>query len=82
MAGGPDADGNYATANADGVLQAWINGYPAYSKTNFRWRRHADFGVQGIWLDVYHGGQTLAPSTMHYRIDRVSLATSYIGPKS
>ncbi len=80
MSGSQDADGNYATANADGVLQAWINGYPAYNRTNYRWRRHPDMGVQGIWLDVYHGGQTLAPSTMHYRIDRVSMATQYIGP--
>ena len=73
--------GNYATANADGAYQVWFNGYPAYSKANFRWRRHAEFGVQGVWIDVYHGGTDLAPTTMHYRLDRVSLATRYIGPK-
>lgn len=81
MAGSQDALGNYATANADGVYQVWINGYPAYSRTNYRWRRHAEFGVQGMWIDVYHGGVDPAPSTMHYRLDRVALATSYIGPK-
>lgn len=81
MSGSQDALGNYATANADGVYQVWFNGYPAYSKTNFRWRLHAEFGVQGMWIDVYHGGTDLAPSTMHYRLDRVSLATRYIGPK-
>lgn len=81
MSGSQDALGNYATANADGIYQVWINGYPAYSRTNYRWRRHADFGVQGVWIDVYHGGTDPAPSTMHYRLDRVALATSYIGPK-
>lgn len=80
MSGAQDGLGNFATANPDGVYQVWINGYLAYSKTTFRWRRHADFGVQGIWLDVYHGGQTLAPRTMNYRLDRVALASSYIGP--
>jgi len=80
MSGSQDADGNYATAVADGVMQAWINGYLAYSKETFRWRRHAEFGVQGIWMDVYHGGTIEAPTTMHYQLDRVSLASRYIGP--
>jgi len=81
MSGSQDALGNYATANADGVYEVWINGYPAYSRTNYRWRRHAEFGVQGMWIDIYHGGTDLAPTTMHYRLDRVALATSYIGPR-
>lgn len=80
MSGSQDADGNYDTANPDGVYQVWINGHLAYNKTDYRWRRHAEFGVQGMWIDVYHGGTTTAPRDMHYRVDRVSLATSYIGP--
>ena len=80
MSGTQDALGNYATANPDGVYQAWINGYLAYSRTDYRWRRHLEMGVQGLWLDVYHGGVPVSPSTMHYRIDRVSVAKVYIGP--
>lgn len=80
MGGSQDALGNYATANADGIYETWINGHLAYSRKDYRWRRHAEFGVQGIWLDVYHGGVPVSPSTMHYRIDRVSVAKSYIGP--
>ncbi len=80
MSGAQDADGNYATAHADGELKAWVNGLPAFSKSTYRWRRHADFGVQGIWIDFYHGGIDPAPYDMHYRIDRVTLATEYIGP--
>jgi hypothetical protein len=80
MSGAQDALGNYAAANADGVYQVWINGLLCYSKINYRWRRHADFGVQGMWIDVYHGGVSPALVDMHYRVDRVSLATEYIGP--
>lgn len=81
MSGSQDGLGNYATANADGIYQVWLNGLQVYSKSTFRWRRHAEFGVQGLWLDVYHGGTTSAPRDMNYRLDRVSIATSYIGPQ-
>ncbi len=80
MSGVQDALGNYSTANPDGAYEVWLNGLKAYSSTDYRWRRHAEFGVQGIWLDVYHGGTNAAPSTMHYRLDRVALARRYIGP--
>lgn len=79
MSGSQDANGNYANANPDGVFQAWINGHLVYSRTDYRWRRHPEFGVQGMWVDVYHGGILPAPRDMHYRIDRVALARSYIG---
>jgi len=81
MSGTQDALGNYSTAIADGVYEAWINGYPAFRKTDYRWRRHAEFGVQGVWIDVYHGGVSPALVDMHYRVDRVALAKAYIGPK-
>jgi hypothetical protein len=80
MSGAQDAVGNYATANADGVFEVWINGYKAYSRSNYRWRRHADFGVQGYWLDVYHGGTVASPHDMHYQVGEVTVATAYIGP--
>lgn len=75
-----DAVGN-GSAQADGEYRVWINGHLAYENARFRWRRHAEFGVQGLWVDVYHGGTLVAPSSMHYRIDRVSLARRYIGPR-
>ena len=56
MRGARDADGNYATATPDGVLKAGVNGYAAHSKSTFRWRRHAEFGVPGMWIDFNHGG--------------------------
>lgn len=82
VSGTQDSLGNWSVANPDGVYQIWINGYLAYSKTTFRWRRHLEFGVQGLWLDVYHGGQSPALVDMHYRVDRVAVATQYIGPSA
>lgn len=74
-----DALGN-GSAVADGVMELWVNGHLSYSRTNYRWRRHPEFGVQGMWIDFYHGGTQPAPYTMNYRVDRVTLARSYIGP--
>ena len=79
MSGAQDALGNYETANADGIYQVWINDVLAYSKTSFRWRRHPEMGVQGMWIDVYHGGQTPALVDMNYRVDRVVLSRTPIG---
>ena len=81
MSGARDANGNYAVANPDGEYRVWVNGYPALTKTNFRWRKHPEFGVEGFWLDFYHGGVPPAPYTMHYRVDRVTIAKNYIGPQ-
>lgn len=82
MSGVQDADGNYATANADGIYEVWINGFKAISKTDFRWRLHPEIGVQGFWLDVYHGGVTPAAHDMGWRVGPVTMATQYIGPPS
>lgn len=80
MSGDQTALGNYATANPDGVFQVWINGYLSYTKSTYRWRKHPEFGVQGLWLDVYHGGTSPALVDMHYRLDRIVIATQFIGP--
>ncbi len=80
MSGAQDVNGNYATANADGVFEVWFNGYKAWSRSTYRWRRHADFGVQGFWLDVYHGGTAATRHDMHFQVNEVTVATAYIGP--
>lgn len=74
-----DAVGN-GEAAYDGRLRAWVNGVPAYDEQGLRWRRHPEMGVQGAWLNVFHGGTQNSPRDMGYRLDRVSVATRYIGP--
>jgi hypothetical protein len=80
VSGTPDVNGNYPTANHDGVYQVWINGYQAFSKTTFRWRRNLEHGVQGIWIDWFHGGTQNPPYPMEFSTGPVTLAKQYIGP--
>jgi hypothetical protein len=82
MSGTRDANGNYSIANPDGVYSAWINGYPVFNKTDLRWRKNPEFGVEGFWLDFYHGGIPPAPYPYHYGVDRVTIAKKYIGPQT
>lgn len=79
LSGPFDANGN-GQANRDGELRAWVNGVLAYEATNMRWTRHPEMGVQGGWLNVFHGGTQNSPRDMGYRIDRVVLARRYVGP--
>lgn len=76
-----DALGNGA-ALSDGELRVWVDGVQAYERTNFRWRRHPEMGIQGFWLNWYHGGTAPAPRTMHFRMDAVVIARDYIGPRN
>lgn len=76
-----DATGNGA-AVADGQYTVWMDGVLAYKRSNFRWRRHPEMGIQGFWLNWYHGGTAAAPRTMHFRMDAVVIARAYIGPRN
>lgn len=76
-----DAAGNGVALN-DGEYRVWVDGVPAYERTNFRWRRHPEMGIQGFWLNWYHGGTAAAPRTMHFRMDAVVIARAYIGPRN
>jgi hypothetical protein len=80
---------------ADGELRAWVDGRLAYQRTGMvfrtlplapqpynasRTRACRELGVQGLWLDWFHGGKTVAT------FDRTSFYTGlvwskeYIGP--
>lgn len=76
-----DAVGN-GQAVHDGEYRVWVDGVLAYERTNFRWRRHPEMGVQGFWLVWYHGGRNRSPVDMHYRMNSVVIARDYIGPRN
>lgn len=76
-----DALGNGVATN-DGEYRVWVDGVQAYERTNFRWRRHPEMGIQGFWLNWYHGGTAAAPRDMHFRMDSVVIARDYIGPRN
>jgi hypothetical protein len=39
-------------------------------------------GQYRVWLDRYHGGTAPAPRDMHFRMDAVVIARSFIGPRN
>ncbi|MFO0568125.1 MAG: disaggregatase related repeat-containing protein [Polyangiaceae bacterium] len=76
-----DADGN-GTAVGDGVYRVWVDGVQVFERTNFRWTRHPDYGLQGFWFNWYHGGTSAPTAPMHYRMNSLVIAREYIGPRS
>jgi hypothetical protein len=81
ISGPYDSVGN-GQANFDGVYKAWVDGVPCYERSNFRWRRHPEMGIQGFWLNWYHGGKQATLSDMHFRMNSVVIAREYIGPRN
>lgn len=65
----------------DGILRGWVDGEPAYEKTNLMYRKTSDLKIETIWLNVYHGGLDVAPSDQVLFIDNIVVAREYIGPK-
>ena len=64
----------------DGILRSWVDGRPAYERTDWRWRDVTDLKIERIWMNVYHGGTTAAAQDAHLYIDNVVIANRYIGP--
>jgi hypothetical protein len=46
-----------------------------------RWRYHLEHGVEGIWVDWFHGGQLNPPYRMDFEMGPVTVAREYIGPQ-
>jgi len=79
---GPFDETGNGVAVKDGRLKVWVDGVLAYERTDFRWRRYPEMGIQGFWLNWYHGGTAAAPRDMHFRMDSLVIARNYIGPRN
>jgi len=64
----------------DGILRAWVDGRPAFEKTDVRMRDIDTLRIEAIWLNLYLGGSWVAKSDHHLYIDNVVIARDYIGP--
>ena len=64
----------------DGILRAWVDGRPAFEKTDIRFRHVDRLKIEQIWMNVYHGGTAASPYDQHLFVDNVVIATKYIGP--
>ena len=64
----------------DGVLRVWVDGMPAFEKTDIRYRTIDSLKIEKIWMNVYHGGTKPPGRDLHLYIDNVVIAKRYIGP--
>jgi hypothetical protein len=67
------------TANYDGVLRGWIDGAPAFERTNLRFRNVSSTHIEKIWWNIYVGGQWTADRNMAINFDNVVIAQQRIG---
>jgi dienelactone hydrolase len=63
----------------DGILKAWIDGQPAFERTDLRFRDVAKLKIESIWINVYHGGTKLAPQDLHLYLDEMVISNTPIG---
>jgi hypothetical protein len=64
----------------DGILRGWVDGQPAFEKTDVRMRDVDTLRIEAVWLNVYLGGSWVAKSDHHLYIDDVVIANHYVGP--
>jgi hypothetical protein len=64
----------------DGILRGWIDGVPAFEKTDIRFRDADALKIEEIWVNVYHGGETPVPrEDIHLYLDDMVIARTPIG---
>jgi hypothetical protein len=64
----------------NGILRGWIDGRPAFEKTDLRYRLVETLHIEQVWMNIYHGGKKPSPYDQHAFIDQVVVAREYIGP--
>jgi hypothetical protein len=75
----PGADGG--KGQPDGVLRGWIDGRPAFEKTDVRFRDVPTLKIEEVWVNVYHGGATPVPKEdIHLELDNLVISRRPIGP--
>ena len=65
----------------DGVLQGWVDGQQAFTKTDIAFRRsnEGNMHVKSFWFDIYYGGSETSPRTNEIRFDSLALSDKKIG---
>jgi hypothetical protein len=66
----------------DGILRAWVDGRPAFEKTDLRYRTVHRLKIEKVWMNVYHGGTQPIDRDVHLQIDNVVISRQYVGPMS
>ncbi|MDH5294706.1 MAG: S-layer homology domain-containing protein, partial [Acidimicrobiia bacterium] len=66
----------------DGILEGWVDGELAYSRSDFKWRRASEsfLDVEMFWLDFYYGKEGEGSTkSMEIRFDSLALGPERIG---
>lgn len=74
-----DTRGN-GQALFDGELETWLDGVRMGQRSDLRWRRHPEMGIEGPWVNVMFGGKRAPIAPLGFRIGNVVCARRYIGP--
>ncbi|MFP3913396.1 MAG: S-layer homology domain-containing protein [Actinomycetota bacterium] len=66
---------------SDGVLEGFVNGRQAFSKTDAVFRRsdEGNLAVRSVWFDVYYGGSATSPTSNSISFDSLAAGPSRIG---
>jgi hypothetical protein len=64
----------------DGILRGWVDGKPAFERTDLRFRDVDRLKIEDVWINIYYGGTAPAPAEYHLYIDNVVIAKKPIGP--
>ena len=64
----------------NGVIRAWVDGRPAFEKSDIMFRTVDSLKIEQVWMNVYHGGTAVSPYDQHLYFDNVVVARQYIGP--
>ncbi|MDI7267891.1 MAG: hypothetical protein QME96_07845, partial [Myxococcota bacterium] len=67
------------TGNRDGGLRGWIDGAPAFERTDLRFRDVDRLRIEKIWFNIYVGGSWTADHDMQIHFDNVVVARNRIG---
>ncbi len=68
-----------APGRKDGVLRTWIDGRPAFEKTDLRFRDVPNLKIECVWFDIYHGGPDVPKADIHVYFDSIVVSRKPIG---
>ncbi len=65
---------------SDGVLEGWVDGQPAFSRDDLRFRRSTEswMHIKSFWFDVYYGGDA-TPVANEVHFDSLAFGPERIG---
>jgi hypothetical protein len=66
----------------DGVLRGWIDGVPAFARSDLRFRDVDRLKIEEIWVNVYHGGEAVPKEDIHLDLDNIVISRRPIAQKA